>query len=136
MQCIAMPKKTVSDKFIIELNAIDTKILSPSGLVTATQYDSDKQGLEKKIADVEKKTWNIDGFVKKMDYNIVISETESKTPDTTDLTKAPEFNWLTKIRFDGRITKVTKSLVSKSQVDITLDIADKNREKKDSNVLF
>ena len=55
MQCIAMPKKTVSDKFIIELNAIDTKILSPSGLVTATQYDSDKQGLEKKIADVEKK---------------------------------------------------------------------------------
>ena len=30
-------------------------ILSPSGLVTATQYDSDKQGLEKKIADVEKK---------------------------------------------------------------------------------
>ena len=29
-----------------------------------------------------------------------------------------------------------KRLISKSQVDITLDIADKNRKKKDSNVLF
>ena len=36
-------------------NAIDTKMSITSGLVTNTQYDSDKQRLEKKIEDVDKK---------------------------------------------------------------------------------
>ena len=85
-------KKTIYDKFVIKVNAIDTKILSTSGLVTATQYDSDKQGLEKNIADVDKKIPNTDGLVKKMDYNIKITEIENKIPDTTGLTTTPEFN--------------------------------------------
>ena len=39
---------------IIKFKAIDTKISSTSGLVTKTQYDLDKQSLEKKTEDVEK----------------------------------------------------------------------------------
>ena len=31
-----------------KVNAIGTKIPSTSGLITKTQYDSDKQGLEKR----------------------------------------------------------------------------------------
>ena len=35
-------KNTVHDKLFIEVSAIDKKIPSTSGLVTKTQYDSDK----------------------------------------------------------------------------------------------
>ena len=51
-------KKTVYDKFVIKVNAVDTKILNSSGLVTKMQYDSSKQSLEKKAGDVEKKIPN------------------------------------------------------------------------------
>lgn len=40
-----------------------------------------------------------------------------------------EFNILTKISSDARIKEAMKSTASKSQVDIALDIADKNSEK-------
>ena len=36
-------KKTVHNQSINKINAIDTKIPSVSGLVTKTQYDSDKR---------------------------------------------------------------------------------------------
>ena len=39
-------KKTVNGKLAIKVSAIDTKV--PSGLVTKTQNDSDKQRLEKR----------------------------------------------------------------------------------------
>ena len=51
-------KKTVYDKFVIKVNAVDTKIPNSSGLVTKMQYDSSKQSLEKKAGDVEKKIPN------------------------------------------------------------------------------
>ena len=35
-------KKTVYDKLVINVDAIDTKIPTTSGLVTKTRYDSDK----------------------------------------------------------------------------------------------
>ena len=40
----------------MKVNATDTKIPCTSGLVTITQYDSDKQGLEKNIDYVDKNT--------------------------------------------------------------------------------
>ena len=46
-------KKAVYDKLVIKVNAINTKIPSTSGLLTTTQYDLEKQGLEKKIEDVD-----------------------------------------------------------------------------------
>ena len=49
-------KKTVYDKLVIKINIIYIKILSTSGLVTKRQSDSDKQGLENNMEDVEKNT--------------------------------------------------------------------------------
>ena len=63
---------------MLKVNAIDTKIPSTSGLVTKTQYDSDKQGLEKKIEDVDKKIPNTSEMVKKTDYSTIIIEIEKK----------------------------------------------------------
>ena len=54
------------DKFIIKVNAIDTKIPSTSRLVTKTQYDSDKEGRDKKIEDVDQKIPITSGVIKKM----------------------------------------------------------------------
>ena len=47
-------KKTVCDKLAAKVNAINTKTPSTIGLVAKTQYNLDKQGLEKKIEDVYK----------------------------------------------------------------------------------
>ena len=47
-------KKTVYDKLLIKLNAVDTNIPSTSRLFT----DFDKQGLEWKIEDIVKKIPN------------------------------------------------------------------------------
>ena len=49
-------KKTVYDKLVIKVNIIYIKILSTSGLVTKRQSDSDNQGLENNMEDVEKNT--------------------------------------------------------------------------------
>ena len=53
---------------VTKVNATDSKIPSTSGLVTGTQYDLDKQGLEKKFEDVDKKIPNSSGLVKKTDW--------------------------------------------------------------------
>lgn len=47
-------RKIVYYELVTKTKAIDTKISSTSGLVTKTQYDLDKQSLEKKTEDVEK----------------------------------------------------------------------------------
>ena len=47
---------------------------STSGLVTKTQYDADKQGLEKKIEEVNKKIPNTSGLSKKTDYKTKITD--------------------------------------------------------------
>ena len=44
-----LSKKTVYDKLVTKVNAIETKIPSTSELVTKTQYGADKHGFEKKI---------------------------------------------------------------------------------------
>ena len=38
--------KTVHDKLVIKVDAIDTKILSTKGLVSKAKYDSDRDGLK------------------------------------------------------------------------------------------
>ena len=66
-------KKTVCDKLVAKLNAIDT-----SGIVLKTKYDTDKSDLEKKISDISR-------LVKKTDYNAKISEIEGRIPSITGL---------------------------------------------------
>ena len=66
-------KKTVYDKLVMKINAIDIKIPSNNWLVTKTHDDSVKQCLEKRIKDVNKKILNASGLVKKTDYNTKIT---------------------------------------------------------------
>ena len=71
-----LSKKTVHDKLVINANAVDTKILSTTRLVTKTQYHSEKHGIRKKIANVNKKIPNVvtSGLVKKTGYNTAIRD--------------------------------------------------------------
>ena len=130
-----------------KINTIDTKIPSTIGLVTKTQFDSDKQSLEKEIEDVD----NTSGLVKKTDYSTKITEIPNDIPsikglvielntnyteieyklrNTTGFFITREFNRLAKLIFDARMKEVMKSLASKSQVDAALDTAHNRKNKK------
>ena len=50
---------------VIKVNVIDTKMPSTSGLVTKTQYFSEKLGLETNIENIDKNIPYISGLVKK-----------------------------------------------------------------------
>ena len=65
-------KKTLYNQLVSKANAIDTKIPSTSELVTKTQYDSDKQDLEKRIEGVDKEVLNTNGLVRDTKYNTKI----------------------------------------------------------------
>ena len=65
---------TVHNKLVINFNAINAKILSTSGLLTKTQYDSNKQGLGKKIEDNDKKILSTSDLVKSTGYNTINAE--------------------------------------------------------------
>ena len=70
--------KKLYNQLITNANAINTKIASTSGLFTKTKYDSDKQGLEKIIEDVDKEIPITSGLVQKTDCNTKITEIENK----------------------------------------------------------
>ena len=65
---------TAHNKLVINFNAINAKILSTSGLLTKTQYDSNKQGLGKKIEDNDKKILSTSDLVKSTGYNTINAE--------------------------------------------------------------
>lgn len=46
-------KKIVYEKLFTKANTIDTKIPSTGRLVTKTRFNSDKQGIESKIVDID-----------------------------------------------------------------------------------
>ena len=75
---------------------------SNSGLVTKTQYGLDKQGIEKKIEDVDKKISNTSGLVKKTGYKTKISQFEKKIPCVTGL--------VTAIMLNGKARKIEKKI--------------------------
>ena len=98
-------KKTVNDKLIAEVNAIDT-----SDFVLKTKYDTDKSELENKIPDTS-------GLVKKTDYNTKITEIEGKIPDISNLAtktalttvenKIPDVNNLVKkTDYNTKVTEI------------------------------
>ena len=60
------------NQLVSKANAIDTNIPSTSELVTKTQYDSDKQDLEKRIEGVDKEVLNTNGLVRDTKYNTKI----------------------------------------------------------------
>ena len=66
------------DKLVTKAYAIDTKILSKSGLLTKTRYYLDKQDLDDKIGVVEKKIPNISGLFKRTDYNAKLQKLKTR----------------------------------------------------------
>ena len=62
------------NQLITKLSAIVTKISSTNGL------DSDRQGVEKKILDVDENITNTIGLVKENDYNTKVTDIENKIP--------------------------------------------------------
>ena len=50
-------------------------------------------------------------------------------PDTSHFINSQELDRLTKISFDARVKEAEKSLASKTVVENTLDLGDKNRQK-------
>ena len=82
-----------------------------------------------KAAKVESNIPEITNLPNKAALNTKAAEIKSKMLVTAGFTTMPEFYRLTKINFGERIKKAGKSFASKSQVDNTLDITDKNRKK-------
>ena len=72
--------KTAYDKFHIKVNTYDIRIPSTSGLVRKTQYDSEKQDLEKKNGN---SIPNTSGVVKNTYRRTENREIENKIPSVT-----------------------------------------------------
>lgn len=62
------------NQLITKLSVIVTKISSTNGL------DSDRQGVEKKIVDVDENITNTIGLVEENDYNTKVTDIENKIP--------------------------------------------------------
>ena len=86
--------KKLYNQLITNANAINTKIASTSGLFTKTKYDSDKQGLEKIIEDVDKEIPITSGLVQKTDCNTKITEIENKMLSIIGLVSTTAINTL------------------------------------------
>ena len=61
-------------------------------LIVKYHYHSDKQGLEKKIEDVNKKMRNTSEWVRKTDYNANGTDFENKIPSITGLVNTATLN--------------------------------------------
>lgn len=65
------------NQLITKISAIVTKMSSTNGL------DSDRQGVEKKIVDVDENITNTIGLVEENDYNTKVTDIENKIPTVT-----------------------------------------------------
>ena len=66
------------DKLFARFSDIDTGIQSTSGLINKIQYNMYKQGLEKKIQDVDEKKPYTSVLFKTTDYNTKVTRIENK----------------------------------------------------------
>ena len=84
--------------------------------------------LNTKLTEIENKILGITNLATKAALNTEATGIENRMADAISLITTPEFNRLTKIRFDARKV-AAKLFASRSHVDNVLDIADKKREK-------
>ena len=75
---------------VTKVNAI--KVLITNGLVSKTQYSSDKKNLEKIVRGVNKKMVYTSGLVKKTDLNNKITEIENQITSITCLVTIATLN--------------------------------------------
>ena len=94
---------------------LDKKIPDATTLIHMNQYNKDKQYLEKKIGDVDKKITDISGLVTTTILNTKIREAEYKIPDLGKYTTTQEFNKLTAEHLTARLKQT--NLVGKTDFD-------------------
>ena len=68
------------------------KLPSTFGLVYKIQYNFDKQNLEKRIEDVDKKIPSTTELIEKTDYNTSVTEIKNKIPNITALVTTAGLN--------------------------------------------
>ena len=83
-------KKTVYDRIVAKINAVDTKMLITSGLLTKKQKKN--RVLRKILIMLTKKIPNTSGLVHKVDYITKITEIENQIPIVTGLFTAAVLN--------------------------------------------
>ena len=81
-----------------------------------------------RVQEIDSKILDITNLVAKACLNKKATEIIYKISDTSFIT-TPEFDRLTKNKFWCKSERSSKSLASKSQVDNTVVIAEKNRDK-------
>ena len=76
-------KKTVCNESVNKLFVINTKIRSTCGFVNKTQYDSNKQRIEKKVKDYDRKMVNKNDYKQKLKTGYLIAN--SWIPKATEI---------------------------------------------------
>ena len=76
-----------------------------------------------------KKNPNITNVATKVAFNAKTTEIENKITLASSFITTPEFNRLTKLTFDRRMKKKTKSLPTESETKSELNLRDTNIEK-------
>ena len=106
-----------------KLKAVDRKVPITNGLVTKTQYDSDRLNIEKRqkmlikrcltlvnqsknpitsqVTEIENKMPDIPNPSTKADPNTKVTDIKKKTPGTSHVIDTQEFNRLIKICFQS-----------------------------------
>ena len=74
------------------------------------------------MAEVETKKLDVNNLAPGVVLSRNVIEMENKMPDTKGFISTPEFNRLTKIRFDPKIKEETKRLTINSHVDTSFDV--------------
>ena len=78
-----------------KVNRLEKKLIiinNVTNLIHINQYNTDKQNLEKKIGDVDKKIPYASNFMTNTVFNIKISEVENKISNTSNLLSANVLN--------------------------------------------
>ena len=78
-----------------KVNRLEKKLIiinNVTNLIHINQYNTDKQNLEKKIGDVDKKIPYASNFMTSTVFNIKISEVENKISNTSNLLSANVLN--------------------------------------------
>ena len=110
-----------------KINKLDNKVPDATTLIHINQYNTDKQNLEKKTGDVDKKYQKLvvttvlntinSGLTKKTDYNTKISEINKKIFDHNHhkYITTGKFNKLMADNFAARLKQA--SLATKTDID-------------------
>ena len=88
-------KNTRFNTLKTKVNNLHKNFHDATTLIHINQYDADKQNLEKKVGNIDKKIQHVSGLVTATTLNTKISEVDNKIPDHDKYITAQEFRNLT-----------------------------------------